>query len=423
MSFVPIKELFHFEKGRLQSSKCTPGQYDFITAASEWKNHNSFSHECEALVFAAAASGSLGRIHYVNGKFISSDLCFILTTKNPEKYPIDLKFYHLIFQAFKEEIVRNTKSGTSKEAIGLTVFGKYKLPYFNINKQQKAKDQFVSTQKSTLGLDFELTHQLNLVKKLRQAFLREAMQGKLVPQDTKEEPSSVLLEEIKSEKERLVQEKKIKKQKPLPPIAENEIPFEIPGSWSWCRLFEVTNFIDYRGKTPRKIEKGVKLITAKNVKKGYFSTEPEEFISEKDQIEFMTRGIPNKGDILFTTEAPLGNACLLEYEDLFALAQRIITIQPISFDNKYLLFLILSSCFQDQLVSKQSGATAKGIKSSRLKELLIPLPPLVEQQQIVTKLDEVMRYCDKLEASIKESQSQNELLLQQVLREALEPKT
>lgn len=144
MSLMKIKDLFHFEKGGLQSSKCTPGEYDFITAAAEWKTHNEYSHECEALIFAAAASGSLGRTHFVNGKFISSDLCFIITPKDPVKYPIDLKFYHLIFQAFKDEIVRNTKAGTSKEAIGLTAFGNYELPYFNIEKQQEVKEQFVS---------------------------------------------------------------------------------------------------------------------------------------------------------------------------------------------------------------------------------------------------------------------------------------
>ncbi|CAH9017637.1 hypothetical protein [Candidatus Nitrosacidococcus sp. I8] len=71
---ILIGELFNIEKGELQSTKCIAGKYDFITAAEEWKTHNEYSHECEALIFAAAASGSLGRTHYVNGKFITSDL-------------------------------------------------------------------------------------------------------------------------------------------------------------------------------------------------------------------------------------------------------------------------------------------------------------------------------------------------------------
>jgi len=143
MSLERIDRLFNFEKGILQSSKCTPGEFDFITAASDWKTHNEYSHDCEALVFAAAASGSLGRTHYVNGKFISSDLCFIITPKDGTQYPIDLKFYHLVFNELKDEIVRNTKAGTSKEAIGLGSFGKYELPYLNIKTQEKIRNQYV----------------------------------------------------------------------------------------------------------------------------------------------------------------------------------------------------------------------------------------------------------------------------------------
>ena len=178
MSLMRIDDLFHFEKGILQSSKCTEGQFDFITASSEWKTHNEYTHDCEALVFAAAASGSLGRTHYVNGKFISSDLCFIITAKDPIKLPIDLKFYHMIFNEFKNDIVNSTKAGTSKEAIGMKAFGNYKLPYFAINKQIDTKVQFVNMQDSKVELNLELIHQLDLIKQLRQAFLREAMQGR-----------------------------------------------------------------------------------------------------------------------------------------------------------------------------------------------------------------------------------------------------
>ena len=239
MSLVSISDLFDFEKGSLQSSKNTPGEFDFITASSEWKNHNEFTHNCEALIFAAAASGSLGRTHYVNGKFISSDLCFIITPKNENKYPIDLKFYHIIFNTFKEDIVKNTKAGTSKEAIGLKSFGNYKLPYFDINVQKEIRKKINLLKKDTFTIDFELTNQLNLIKQLRQSFLREAMQGKLVSNKTKDgKTGAELLAEIQAEKEKLIKEKKIKKSKPLPPISKEEIPFEIPENWVWCRLGE-----------------------------------------------------------------------------------------------------------------------------------------------------------------------------------------
>ncbi|WP_288372422.1 restriction endonuclease subunit S [uncultured Algoriphagus sp.] len=424
---MKIKDLFHFEKGGLQSSKCTPGKYDFITAAADWKTHNEYSHECEALIFAAAASGSLGRTHYVNGKFIASDLCFIVTPRDPRNYPIDLKFYHLIFQAFKDEIVRNTKAGTSKEAIGLTAFGKYKLPYFDIEKQQEVKELFVFTQESSEGLDTELTHQLDLVKQLRQAFLREAMQGKLVPQDENEEPASVLLEKIKAEKERLIKSKKIKKQKPLPPITEEEIPFEIPENWVWCRGNTLAEYIDPQPshRTPPESKDGIPYVAMKDINSdgsvNFLSARKVGFnILEEHQNRYQLR----KGDFIFGKIGTIGKPVKLPEPFNYTLSANVILIQAEnSLITSEFLFYFLSSPVADRiLLEKKSTMSYPVFGMAKARMMTVPLPPLSEQQRIVAKLDELMAYCDELEASIKESQQQNELLLQQVLREALEPK-
>ncbi|MCP2044708.1 restriction endonuclease subunit S [Pontibacter sp. HSC-36F09] len=262
------------------------------------------------------------------------------------------------------------------------------------------------------------------VKKLRETILQLAVQGRLTAtwrtQNPTTEPASDLLKRIQAEKSQLVKEKKIKKEKPLEPISEDEVPYTLPEGWVWCRLGFATNFIDYRGKTPLKIESGIKLITAKNVKKGFFSPTPEEFISEESYKSHMTRGIPNKGDILFTTEAPMGSACLLEVDPPFALAQRIITIQPIVINSKYLLHTFLSAPFQGQLQEKSSGMTATGIKSARLITLPIPIPPLAEQEAIVAKVDQLMQLCDELEHQIQQSKQETEALMQAVVQVALQ---
>ena len=160
---VPVGDLFNIEKGALQSTKASAGEYNFITAAEGWKTHNEYDHECEALIIAVAASGSLGRTHYVNGKFISSDLCFILTPKHEEKYPINLPFYHFVFNSLRTVLVEATKSGTSKESINQSNFKKYELPYFDVEKQ----DLWIGKLKGTLGkkelLSEELSQQQNLI--------------------------------------------------------------------------------------------------------------------------------------------------------------------------------------------------------------------------------------------------------------------
>lgn len=131
-----IGDIFNIKKGTLQSSKCEPGEYNFITAAADWKSHKEYAEECEALIYAVGAEGSLGRCHYVNDKFVASDLCFVLTSK----LPIDYKLYKNIFDILKDEIVKNTATGTSKKAINITNFSNYLIPYLTTEEQNKLKD-------------------------------------------------------------------------------------------------------------------------------------------------------------------------------------------------------------------------------------------------------------------------------------------
>ncbi len=257
-AFMPIGKLFNLEKGELQSTKCTAGEFDFITAAEEWKTHNEYDHECEALIIAVAASGSLGRTHYVDGKFISSDLCFILTPKDEEKYPLNLLFYHFVFNSLRAVLVAATKSGTSKESINQTNLKKYELPYFDIEQQklwiEKLKNTLV--RKDLLGS--ELTHQQTLLKKLRQQILQEAIEGKLTQgwraENSDVEPASELLTRIQAEKEQLIKDKKIKKQKPLSPVSEVEKPFELPDGWVWCRLDTTIYESPRNGYSPKTVD-------------------------------------------------------------------------------------------------------------------------------------------------------------------------
>ena len=133
-------------------------------------------------------------------------------------------------------------------------------------------------------------------------------------------------------------------------------------------------FIDYRGKTPIKSESGIQLITAKNVKDNHFSWEPREYIPPDNYDTVMTRGIPRINDVLFTTEAPLGNVCRIPaINGKFCVGQRIITMQcSKKIISEYLEHALLSKSFRSQMFSKSSGSTVKGIRSSELEKLLIP---------------------------------------------------
>ena len=179
-------------------------------------------------------------------------------------------------------------------------------------------------------------------------------------------------------------------------------------------LKDICNFIDYRGKTPTKTATGIPLITAKNVKKDFFSIEPKEFISEDDFENRMTRGIPKVGDVLFTTEAPLGNVCLIpDLKTRFSVGQRIITLQPNEgLDSIYLKYALLSNNIQKEILKKSTGSTVKGIKSKYLKEIEIPLPDYEKQKEFgeyVTKINNII-----------ESLTSQRIDLEKLLKESIE---
>ena len=147
---VKIDTLFNIETGTLQSEKNVEGDYPFITASEEWKTHTEYTHNCEAIIYAVSASGSLGRSHYINGKFIASSLCLILTSKNNEEYPVNMEFYNCYFASIRKQIVSDLADGTSKLTISTNAFKEYYIDYIPYDEQVN----FVQTKlKSFLDLE------------------------------------------------------------------------------------------------------------------------------------------------------------------------------------------------------------------------------------------------------------------------------
>ncbi|EKO3587729.1 restriction endonuclease subunit S [Vibrio metschnikovii] len=269
--------------------------------------------------------------------------------------------------------------------------------------------------KSTSGRGSSKKLELYGVKKLRELILELAVRGKLVPQDANDEPVATLLKQNHVEQSRLTVEENLKT-KASQSILDSEEYILVPETWGRIKLGNLAKFIDYRGKTPKKLSAGVRLITAKNVKFGYLSLQPEEFISEAEYKTWMTRGFPRIGDILFTPEAPLGNVAQVDLEEKFALAQRAICLQfHLSDISNYLRLFLMSPSFQNLLSEKATGTTAKGIKASVLKELVVYIPPIEEQHRIVAKVDELMALCDQLEQQTEASIEAHQVLVATLL--------
>lgn len=420
---VSIGELFSIEKGLLQSTKCTPGEYDFITASSEWKTHNEFDHEGEYLIFAAAASGSLGRTHYVKGKFISSDLCYILEPKNPEKYPINMHFYHFLFNSLRSTLVADTKSGTSKEAINQKNFKKYKLPYFDIEQQDFWIDKLKNTLDIKNHFSDEAVNQQDLLKKLRQKILQDAIEGRLTKdwreQNPDIEPASELLKRVKAEKEQLIKDKKIKKQKALPAITNDENPFELPESWEWCRLGDISNV--KVGATPSRGNSeywngNINWVSSGEVANNYVNA-TKETITEKGMNKSSAKINP-KGSVLVAMIGQgktRGQTAILNIDS--ATNQNVAAIRPFKEIVPEIIWYFFLSRYE-LTRSGASGGNQPALNGIKIKSTVFALPPIQETQEIIKLIKRTELTLNQLEEQITSSQTNADQLMQSVLKEA-----
>ena len=424
---VKIGDIFSIEKGSLQSSKCTPGEYDFITAATDWKTHNSFDHECEAIVYAVAASGSLGRAHYVNGKFIASDLCFILTEKDKKQYPINFLFYQIVFEMLRDEIVSKTKTGTSKESINRGNFSNYEIPYFPIEFQLANYQKFVNAKNTIKSLLEESEVQKNYIKQLRQNILQQAIEGKLTADWRKKNPvqkgnpdydAEALFEQIQKEKS---QYKSEKLQEPL--FFES---LNIPQEWEYPTLYEITKQItDGTHLTPNYVNDGEVFLSAQNVKPFNFIPEVHKFVSKKDFDIYRNNRTPEREDILMArVGAGIGEATVIDTDLQFAFYVSLCLIKtfPNYCDVNYLC-LVLNSSYGTKYAKNNissNGSSAGNYNLGHIRSLKIPLPPLAEQKEIVKQVEKHLQSVSNLEKQITEREQLAKKLMQSILKDAFE---
>ena len=233
---------------------------------------------------------------------------------------------------------------------------------------------------------------------LPKSILQAAVQGKLVPQDIHDEPASVLLERIRAEKARLVKEGKIKKEKPLPPISEDEIPYDLPEGWVWCRLGDLGDW--GAGATPLRSESRyyhngtINWLKTGELNDGIIY-ESEEKITEEALNECSLR-INKVGDVLIAMYgATIGKLAIVGAE--MTTNQACCGCTPFTGVYNYYLFYLLKA-YRKILVEKGEGGAQPNISRIKIRNLPVPLPPLAEQQRIVVKVEELMALCEEIKA-------------------------
>ncbi|NKQ38709.1 MAG: hypothetical protein HF967_04440 [Methanosarcinales archaeon] len=318
--------------------------------------------------------------------------------------------------------------GTVRQALRFSDLCQIKISLPDYDEQKEFYAKISNTEIESSILSTHLTHQLDLVKKLRQSFLREAMQGKLVEQNPNDEPATKLLAKIKAEKEQLIKDKKLKRGKASSQSVSLIDDVEIPTTWIWCRLGEMVNVksgkrihaSDYRKEGIPFLRSGEigTLGRGEEIRNQLFISK-EKYFDIKDKF-----GVPKQGDILIACiGGSIGNTWVVDNRQFYYKDGNLVLIEAIpQIDTTFLLSYLKSPFFWKNTILNATDSSYNALTIVKLNDAEFPLPPLSEQKRIVAKLDELMAYCDSLEESIKNSQKQNEMLLGQVLREALEPK-
>lgn len=244
-------------------------------------------------------------------------------------------------------------------------------------------------------------------QELKNSILQLAIQGKLVPQRPEEGNAEELYKQIQAEKQKLIKEGKIKKEKPLPPITDNEKPFEIPASWKWVRLYDILDVRDGTHDTPKYVIKGIPLVTSKNLINNTINFETAKLISIEDAKYINTRSVVDTGDILFAMIGTIGNPVLVKKDREFCI-KNMALFKPIDcklFEMLYLFWYLQKE--QDSMKKKASGGVQSFVSLKYLRNYLLPLPPLAEQKRIVAKIEEILPYVERYEAAYYKLQQLN----------------
>jgi type I restriction enzyme S subunit len=251
------------------------------------------------------------------------------------------------------------------------------------------------------------------IEKLRELILELVMRGKLVPQDPSDEPASALLERIQVEKARLVLDGKIKKDKPMAAIADDEKPFALPDTWEWARLGSIG--YTQTGATPSKVNTGSFGLDVAFIKPGDIYSNYVDYANEGLSfygVEQLGR-VALAGSLLMVCIGTIGKCNLIERDCSFN--QQINSVTPYLFDSNYLLSVFRSIYFYNEAWSRSSSTTIAILNKGNWETICIPVPPLDEQHRIVAKVDELMALCDRLEAGHTDAADAHEKLISHLL--------
>ena len=354
-------------------------------------------------ILMCMTGGTVGKTAFlgeINEKLYLNQRVAAIRVKNNSIIDKDY-LYCIINSKYIKNIINEQKNSTN-DNISMKLIQQFQIPLPPLAEQKRIADKIEELM--PLIDDYEKNWQrLNDLNKkfpedMKKSLLQEAIKGKLVEQRAEEGTGEELYTLIQKEKKKLIKEGKIKKQKALDEIKEEEIPFDIPKNWKWVRLGEVISF--KIGKTPPRSEiqwwkHQIPWVSIADMKENGFIKETKEGISTEALEQKFSNSISQKGTLLMSFKLTVGRVSILNIDAVHN--EAIISIYPI-IDNEdtFKLFLFKILPLVSQSGDKKNAIKGKTLNSVSINNLLIPLPPLLEQKRIVEKLEELLPLCDEL---------------------------
>ena len=300
-------------------------------------------------------------------------------------------------------VVNSVTYGVKMPRVGTETMVNLLIPLPPLSEQKRivAKIEELLPLIGRYAVAYEKLEQFNtkFPEDMKKSILQYAIQGKLVEQRAEEGTGEELYQQIQAEKQHLIAEKKIKKEKPLPEIAENEIPFDIPESWKWVRLNNIAeSIVDCPHSTPKYLDMETEYCTIDtNCIDGKGDITKWRYVDADTYTARIARLTPQKDDIVYTREGSICRAAILPEGPKVCLGQRVMLIRSANgVFPQFIRRLLMSPMVIRKLTEQQKGIGAKHVNVSDVCNLILPLPPLAEQERIVAKLEEILPLCERL---------------------------
>ncbi|GAA4356785.1 hypothetical protein GCM10023185_20920 [Hymenobacter saemangeumensis] len=373
-----------------------------------------------------ARNGAFGIVPpELEGAIITNDFwCFDI---NEER--VLREFFYTLIQApaFDEACKKASIGTTNRQRINEGFFLNYELEIPPLEEQASAVTRIVAARQHLSGIEAEFNHQATLLTRMRQAILREAVQGRLLPQDAHDEPATELLARIRAEKQRMVKEKKLRPEKPLPLLTEADVPYALPQGWVWCRLGTLLLTLQTGpfGSALHKhdyVTGGTPVINPANIKEGLIHPSINVTVN-KGTLERLSGYLLKTGDMVMGRRGEMGRCALVTEKEtnwLCGTGSLILRFSTIPYLN-YLALCFKTSLIKESLGLASVGTTMQNLNQKALYNIPFPLPPLAEQRRIVAKVAELLAHCKELEAELSRAQAAATALHAAALREAFAP--